>query len=113
MSQQEIIQAQQIQQLQNLHVSTCMLMTRFINGHHCPKLSHSIVHKLRQLISFSQAIEMRTNQEMYLELLEHWQKVTQQLLEQRENRKIHIAKNSMATHEKNQQATKKTAISYH
>lgn len=102
MSQLEIMQTQQIQQLQDLHVSTCMLMTRFINGHHCPKLSHSIVHKLGQLICFSRAIEMRTNQEMYLELLDHWQKVTSQLLEQKESRKI-----------RNKTTAAKVAVSYH
>lgn len=89
MSQLELTQID-LTQLQNLHVSTCMLMTRFINGHHCPKLSHTIVHKLRQLLSFSQSIQMPTNQEMYTELLEHWQSVTEQLLEQKAKQKITV-----------------------
>ena len=81
---EELQQLLEVQQLQDLHVATCMLMTRFINGHHCPKLAHSIVYKLGQLLSFSQSISVQiaTNQEMYLELLDHWKKVTHQLSEQ-------------------------------
>lgn len=94
MSQQEITQLKLIQ-LQDLHIATCSLMTRFINGHHCPKLSHLIVHHLEKLHSFSTSIstQIATNQEMYLQLLDHWQKVTYRLLEQ--------------------QAAKKATINYH
>lgn len=78
-------QTYQLQQLQDLHVATCMLMTRFINGHHCPKLAHSIAQKLSQLLSYSQTAQNSTNREMYSELLDHWQKVTKQLSEQQVN----------------------------
>lgn len=74
-------QTDSLQQLQALHVSTCVLMTRFIDGHHCPKLAQSIVRKLHQLLQSSAA-----QQKMYTDLLEHWQKVAEQLVEQQTKR---------------------------
>lgn len=82
MSQSQVIAVEELQRLHDLHLTTCTLMTSFINGHHCPKLAHLIVHQLGQLLSFSRSLQITTNQEMYVQLLEHWQNVTQQLLEQ-------------------------------
>lgn len=70
-----------LQQLQALHASTCVLMTRFINGHHCPKLAQSIVQKLSQLQE-----NAASHQQMYADLLAHWQKVSEQLSEQQAQR---------------------------
>jgi len=79
MSQLEI-QQEQLRQLQTLHARTCALMTKFIDGYQCPKLSHLIVNQLGQLISYAQSLRITTNQEMYMQLLEHWQMTTNQLL---------------------------------
>jgi len=38
-------------ELTQLHAATCLLMTRFINGRHCPKLAHLIVHQLGHLLA--------------------------------------------------------------
>jgi len=62
----------------------CLLMTRFINGHHYPKLAHIIVHQLQQLLAHPSAQQMPDSRGMYLQLLEHWQNVSNSLLEQKE-----------------------------
>lgn len=70
------------QDISQLHAATCLLMTRFINGHHCPKLAHVIVHQLQQLLAHPQ--QTPDSREMYLKLLEHWQSVCSGLLEQKQ-----------------------------
>ncbi|MGR9035199.1 MAG: hypothetical protein ACU83O_01215 [Gammaproteobacteria bacterium] len=69
--------------LAHLHASTCLLMTRFINGHHCPNLSHRIVQNLRNLLVHPESEQNPSAREMYQQLLEHWQNVTSFLLEQK------------------------------
>jgi len=64
-----------------LHAATCVLMTRFINGHHCPKLAHIIVQQLQRLLTHPALEHVPTSREMYLQLLEHWQNVSTLLLE--------------------------------
>ena len=65
----------------SLHATTCLLMTRFINGHHCPKLSQQIVSQLQQLLNQPASTQQARSREMYRQLLAHWQAVTRQLLE--------------------------------
>lgn len=74
-------------ELTQLHLTTCVLMTRFINGHHCPKLAHMIVRQLGCLVTHPQLEKLPTTREMYQQLLEHWQNVTRQLLEEKSNRR--------------------------
>lgn len=69
------------QDMNQLHAATCLMMTRFINGHHCPKLAHVIVHQLQQLLAHPQ--QTPDSRGMYLQLLEHWQGVSSLLLEQK------------------------------
>lgn len=76
--------------LSRLHAATCLSMTRFIHGHQCPKLAHQIVHQLNQLIAHPQLDRVNPTRDMYLQLLEHWQKITEQLLEKRDSRKSDI-----------------------
>jgi len=57
-----------------LHAATCVLMTRFINGFHCPKLAHIIVQQLQRVLA---------SRETYRQLLEHWQNLSTALLEQK------------------------------
>lgn len=70
-------------ELTQLHATTCVFMTRFINGHHCPKLSHLIVQNLGHLLAHPALQRIPTSREMYQQLLEHWQNMTHYLLEQR------------------------------
>lgn len=84
MSQQE-----QLKNLETLHVHTGVLMTKFIDGYYCPKTAHLIVSQLGQLISHAQSLHIKTNLEMYYQMLEHWQMVTNQLLEKQKNHTYH------------------------
>ncbi len=69
--------------LTDLHAATCMLMTQFINGRHCPKLAHLIVHHLGCLLTHPQLEKLPNSRAMYQQLLEHWQNVTSLLLDQK------------------------------
>ncbi len=70
----------------SLHASTCLTMTEFINGCHCPKLAHFIVHQLRRLLAHPELERAHEYRHMYQQLLEHWQKITAYLLEQQRQR---------------------------
>jgi hypothetical protein len=70
-------------ELTQLHAATCLSMTQFINGRHCPKLAHFIVHQLSLLLAHPDLAQISAGRELYQQLLEHWQKVTAHLLEQR------------------------------
>ena len=70
-----------------LHAATCLLMTRFINGHHCPKLAHVIVQQLQGLLAQPAIQKMPDSRKMYLQLLEHWQEVSRTLREQKATRR--------------------------
>ncbi|MBL1264868.1 hypothetical protein [Candidatus Methylomicrobium oryzae] len=74
-------------ELARLHAATCLSMTRFINGHQCPKLAHMIVHQLNQLLTHPELEPVSNARDMYLQMLEHWQKIAAQLLEQQHARK--------------------------
>lgn len=69
-------------ELPQLHATTCLLMTQFINGRHCPKLAHLIVQQLSSLLTHPELEHISDSRNMYQQLLEHWQKVTALLLEQ-------------------------------
>lgn len=77
------------QDMSQLHAATCLMMTRFINGHHCPKLAHVIVHQLQRLLAHPQ--QTQDSRGMYQQLLEHWQAVSSSLLEQKpDSRRISL-----------------------
>jgi hypothetical protein len=80
----ELQSAAQKDKLAHLHAATCLSMTRFINGHHCPQLAHTILHQLNQLLAHPELEPASNTRAMYLQLLEHWQKIAAQLLEQRQ-----------------------------
>lgn len=73
-------------ELIKLHAATCLSMTQFINGRHCPKLAHLIVHQLSRLIAHPDLEHASANRDMYQQLLDHWQKMTRYLLEQQSAR---------------------------
>lgn len=70
------------QDMPTLHAATCLLMTRFITGHHCPKLAHVIVHQLQRLLEHPSTQQLPDSRNMYLQLLEHWQKLSSNLTAQ-------------------------------
>jgi hypothetical protein len=69
-------------EISQLHATTCLSMTQFINGRHCPKLAHSIVHQLSLLLAHPDLERIPSSRELYQQLLDHWQKVAVHLLEQ-------------------------------
>lgn len=71
------------QELTALHANTCLMMTRFISGHHCPKLAHVIVQQLQRLLTHPTLKHVPASREMYQQLLEHWQGVADTLLAQK------------------------------
>jgi hypothetical protein len=70
-------------ELAYLHAATCLSMTQFINGRQCPTLAHRIVSQLNRLLAHPELEPVSNTREMYRQLLEHWQKIAAQLLEQR------------------------------
>ena len=71
------------QDMSQLHTATCVMMTRFINGHHCPKLAHIIVQQLQRLLANPNTQQTQDSRDMYLQLLEHWQTIWAELLKQK------------------------------
>ncbi|WP_031434198.1 hypothetical protein [Methylomarinum vadi] len=80
------INPRNVLEISQLHAATCLLMTRFINGYHCPKLAHVIVHQLQKLLAHPATQENEDSREMYRQLLEHWQKVSSSLVEEKQTR---------------------------
>jgi hypothetical protein len=76
-------------ELTQLHTTTCLLMTRFINGQHCPKLANLIVQQLLNLLAHPDLEKAPANGTMYQQLLEHWQNISGVLLEQKITRRFH------------------------
>jgi hypothetical protein len=70
------------QNMTQLHAVTCRMMVCFINGHHYPKLAKMIVQQLQTLILYPVVDDTFSKRDMYLQLLEHWQSVTNSLLEE-------------------------------
>lgn len=62
-------------QISQLHAATCLLMTRFISGHHCPKLAKTIVQQLEQLLAHPDTQQLADSRDMYSQLLQHWHDV--------------------------------------
>lgn len=78
------------QDMSQLHAATCLLMTRFINGYHCPKLAHVIVHQLQKLLVHPATQKNEDSREMYRQLLEHWQNVSSSLVEEKQTRQARM-----------------------
>ncbi|MGJ0484019.1 MAG: hypothetical protein ACR65R_05725 [Methylomicrobium sp.] len=70
-----------------LHAAMCLSMTQFINGHQCPTLAHRIVRQLNLLLTHPELDPVSNTRAMYLQMLEHWQKIAAQLLAQRQAHK--------------------------
>lgn len=74
--------------LVKLHATLCVLMTQFLS-HQCPKLSQFIVRHLSMMITHPEVSSSTDCRAMYLQLQQHWQKITESLLEQRTMFAIH------------------------
>lgn len=68
--------------LVKLHATLSFLMTQFLS-HQCPKLSQFIVRHLSLMIEHPAVSELTDSRTMYLQLQQHWQKITESLLAQR------------------------------
>ncbi|MGY6277076.1 hypothetical protein [Methylomonas sp. MgM2] len=75
-------------EINQLHAATCMMMTRFISGHHCPKLANVIVQQLKQLIAHPATQALPDSRDMYSQLLAHWQEVSIDLSNQRGSKRL-------------------------
>lgn len=79
-------------ELAKLHSAACLSMTQFINGRHCSKLAHTIIHQLGRLLAHQDLMNDPSNRELYQQLLEHWQKVAAQLKEESEVNETGLAR---------------------
>ncbi|MGR8931782.1 MAG: hypothetical protein ACU836_14180 [Gammaproteobacteria bacterium] len=66
-------------EVSQLHAATCVMMTRFISGQHCPKLANVIVQQLRQLVEHPATQRLPESRDMYSQLLKHWLEVSSSL----------------------------------
>jgi hypothetical protein len=67
-----------------LHSTLCFLMTRF-HKDQCPKLAHFIVSHIRLVFEHPDVVDSPKCRTLYLQLLQQWQNITANLLEQRRN----------------------------
>jgi hypothetical protein len=81
------------QDLTQLRAATSLMMTHFINGHHYPRLVHMIMQRLQQLLAHPSTEQITGSREIYVQLLEHWQTIYNNLLTQNEAR-LYFVKNS-------------------
>ncbi|WP_150049678.1 MULTISPECIES: hypothetical protein [Methylomonas] len=77
-------------EISQLHAATCLMMTRFISGNHCPKLAHVIVHQLQQLLAHPVTQQLPDSLTMYNQLLQHWQHVSSALADKEAERKAFL-----------------------
>ncbi len=66
-------------EITQLHAATCLMMTRFIDGDHCPKLAHVIVQQLQRLLNHPQTQQAPESSGLYRQLLDHWLNVSNSL----------------------------------
>ena len=67
-----------------LHSTLCFLMTQF-HKDQCPKFAHFIVSHIRLVIEHPDLADSTDCKTLYLQLLQQWQNITADLLEQMRN----------------------------
>ena len=67
-----------------LHAATCLAITQFSTSKQCPCLANRIVLMLQYLLTHPDLPLSQDGKELYLVLLEHWQRVHFQLLLQKQ-----------------------------
>lgn len=65
----------------HLHATTCLAITQFTQGRHCPCLANRIVLLLQYLATHPDLPLTSTSKDLYLNLLDHWQQVNRELKE--------------------------------
>lgn len=66
-------------ELSQLHAATCLAITQFNGGRPCPCLAKRIVLLLRYLATHPDLPLTKTSKDVYLNLLEHWERVCNEL----------------------------------
>ena len=66
-------------EVSQLHAATCLAITQFQQGRHCPCLAKRIVNLLRYLATHPDLPLTTTSKNLYLNLLEHWERVSAEL----------------------------------
>ena len=65
--------------LSQLHAATCMAITQFTQGRHCPCLANRIVLLLQYLVTHPDLPLTETSKNLYLDLIDHWLMVRNEL----------------------------------
>jgi hypothetical protein len=66
-------------EISQLHAATCLAITQFQQGRHCPCLAKRIVNLLRYLATHPELPLTTTSKNLYLNLIEHWEHVSAEL----------------------------------
>lgn len=66
-------------ELSHLHAATCLAITQFNLGRKCPCLANRIVLLLQYLITHPDLPLTSTSKDLYLNLLDHWQRTCDEL----------------------------------
>jgi hypothetical protein len=74
-------------ELSQLHAATCLAITQFNLGKQCPCLANRIVLLLQYLVTHPDLPLTSSSKPVYLNLLEHWQKVKNDLNLRQSNHK--------------------------
>jgi hypothetical protein len=69
-------------ELSQLHAATCLAITQYNQGRQCPCLANRIVLLLKYLITHPDLPLTQASKDVYLNLLDHWQEVSDQFKEQ-------------------------------
>jgi hypothetical protein len=70
--------------LSQLHAATCLAITQFNQGQRCACLANRIVLLLQYLVTHPDMPLTETGKNLYLDLIDHWLKVRNEL-KQRKN----------------------------
>lgn len=73
----------------HLHAATCLAITQFTQGRHCPCLANRIVLLLQYLATHPDLPLTSTSKDLYLNLLEYWQQVKRELKQRNQQLTVH------------------------
>jgi hypothetical protein len=70
-------------ELSQLHAATCLAITQFNQGRRCACLANRIVLLLQYLVTHPDMPITETSKNLYLDLIDHWLKVRNELKQQK------------------------------
>ncbi len=71
----------------HLHAATCLAITQFMQGKRCPCLANRIVLLLKYLATHPELPLTSTSRDLYLNLLDYWQQVHQEIKHSKQTQK--------------------------